>query len=306
MPGSTLVVVSYVLLAVFVVVFVVRALKMARMPVHLRWELAPVPHEKGKSRYGGSYLEDYEWWTKPREKSLASELIYMFLEIVFLKALWEHRRQLWWFSFPLHFGLYLLIVTLAIVVLAALAGLVGLTIADWAPLQIVVSILAIVGYIMGAVGAIGLLLTRLFSSRMKGFTSTAALFNLLLLFAVFISGINARLDSGTYAVDIVSFATAVFTANTELAAQMPGLMVVHVLLTLVFMAYLPFSQMMHFVAKYFTYHEVRWNDEPLVPGGRMEKEVLELLSQPVTWSGAHLNADGKKNWVDIATEETPK
>ena len=306
MPGSTLVVVSYVLLAIFVVVFAVRTLKMARLPVHLRWELAPVPHEKGKGRYGGSYLEEYEWWTKPREKSLVSELVYMFLEIVFLKALWEHRRQLWWFSFPLHFGLYLLIVTLALVILASLAGLVGLTIAGWAPLKIVVSTLAIVGYIMGAVGTLGLLLNRLFASRMKGFTSTAALFNLVLLLAVFISGINAHLGSDVYAVDIVTFATAVFTADADMASAVPGLMVVHVLFTLLFMAYLPFSQMMHFVAKYFTYHEVRWNDEPLTPGGRMEKEVLELLSQPVTWSAAHLNADGKKNWVDIATEEPPK
>ena len=304
MPGPTLITISYVLLAVFVVVFVFRAVKMARLPVHLRWELAPVPHEKGKGRYGGSYLEEYEWWTKPREKSLVSELIYMFLEIVFLKALWEHRRRLWWFSFPLHFGLYLLIVMLAIVVLAALAGLVGLTIADWAPLQVVVSILAIVGYIMGAVGALGLLLNRLFTSRMKGFTSTAALFNLVLLLAVFISGINARLDSHIYSGELVSFATAVFTADTATSTR--SLMAVHVLFTLLFMAYLPFSQMMHFVAKYFTYHEVRWNDEPLTPGGRMEKEVLKLLSQSVTWSAPHLNADGKKNWVDIATEEAPK
>jgi hypothetical protein len=64
--------------------------------------------------------------------------------------------------------------------------------------------------------------------------------------------------------------------------------------------------MMHFVAKYFTYHQVRWNDEPLVPGGRMEKEVLELLKQPVTWSADHLRADGRKNWVDIVTEEAEK
>jgi hypothetical protein len=76
---------------------------------------------------------------------------------------------------------------------------------------------------------------------------------------------------------------------------------VHLLFACLFLAYLPFSQMMHFVAKYFTYHQVRWDDKPLVIGGRVEKEVVGLLGQAVTWSGPHLNADGKKNWVDIAT-----
>jgi nitrate reductase gamma subunit len=83
-------------------------------------------------------------------------------------------------------------------------------------------------------------------------------------------------------------------------------MAVHLALGLVFLAYLPFTQMMHFVAKYFTYHEVRWNDEPLVVGGKLERKVKKLLNQPVTWAGPHVHADGKKTWVDIATEETAK
>jgi hypothetical protein len=33
------------------------------------------------------------------------------------------------------------------------------------------------------------------------------------------------------------------------------------------------------------------------------RQVQELLKQPVTWAGAHLQADGKKNWVDIASNK---
>ena len=33
----------------------------------------------------------------------------------------------------------------------------------------------------------------------------------------------------------------------------------------------------------------------------MEAEIQDLLEQPVSWAGPHLKADGKKNWVDIAT-----
>jgi len=42
---------------IFLIVITYRTLAIIRLPVHLRWELAPIPHEKGKSRYGGSYLE---------------------------------------------------------------------------------------------------------------------------------------------------------------------------------------------------------------------------------------------------------
>jgi hypothetical protein len=60
--------------------------------------------------------------------------------------------------------------------------------------------------------------------------------------------------------------------------------------------------MMHFVAKYFTYHEVRWDDEPVTAGSKLDRELKKLLNQPVTWAAPHVRADGKKTWVDIATD----
>jgi nitrate reductase gamma subunit len=104
--------------------------------------------------------------------------------------------------------------------------------------------------------------------------------------------------------EVAGFAGKLLRADGS--AALPGLLAAHVLVALAFLAYLPFSQMMHFVAKYFTYHQVRWDDEPMVAGSRLEKEVLELLKQPVTWSAPHLNGDGVKNWVDLATEEVDK
>jgi hypothetical protein len=70
----------------------------------------------------------------------------------------------------------------------------------------------------------------------------------------------------------------------------------------IFLAYLPFTQMMHFVAKYFTYHEVRWDDEPVEAGSKLDRELKKLLGQSPTWAGPHVRADGKKTWVDIATD----
>ena len=56
---------------------------------------------------------------------MVAELAYMLKEILFLKALWEHNRRLWWFSFPFHVGLYLLVVAAAVLVLAGGAAAAG-------------------------------------------------------------------------------------------------------------------------------------------------------------------------------------
>ena len=157
--------------------------------------------------------------------------------------------------------------------------------------------------VLGAIGAVGLLAKWAFDPRMRGFTSPAAVFNVVLLLAVFVSGL-AAVAATDYFGGVTAFVAALTRADG--AAVVPGLVTLHMGLTLVFLAYLPLTKMMHFVAKYFTYHEVRWNDEPMTTGGPMEREVQELLSQPVTWAGPHVHADGKKTWVDIATEEVAK
>ena len=304
MPGPILLTISYLLLVIFVVAFVLRTVRIARLPVHLRWELAPTPHEKGKGSYGGSYFEEYEWWTKPREKSLVSELVYMFKEIVFLRGIWKHNRRVWLFSFPFHFGMYLLIVAGALIGLTGILELAGTSGTSAGFLGGLISIFGGAGYLLGTIGAVGLLGSRLSDPRLRNYTSPVSLFNLVLLLAVFVSGGIALLVSGGFPAHTAAFVGAVLTADTAVA--LPGSVATHLVLVLIFLAYLPFTQMMHFVAKYFTYHKVRWDDAPLVPGGKMEAEILELLGQPVTWSGAHLKADGKKNWVDIATQDMKK
>jgi len=302
MSGFVLLAIAYVSLVIFAITAFCRTLKVARMPVHLRWELAPVPHEKGKGHYGGLYFEEYEWWDKPRERSLAAEFVYMFQEIVFLKGVWENNRRLWFFSFPFHFGMYLLITAAAMLCAGAILQLVGVSVLDWAWLHTALTALAAAGYVLGAIGAVGLLITRLTDPRLQAFRTAAALFNLIFLAASFLTGAYALIALSDFPGSIAGFLQALFTADGA-TAEAPGYLTAHLVLVFLFMAYLPFTQMLHFVAKYFTYHRVRWDDEALTPRSGMEKEVLQLLKQPVTWSGPHLQADGRKNWVDIVTGE---
>jgi nitrate reductase gamma subunit len=295
-----LLIISYFLIVIFLATFLYKTRKMAKLPIHLRWELAPVPHEKGKSHYGGSYLEEYDWWTKKREKSLLDEAIYMGKEIFFLKGVFENNKKLWYLSFPFHFGMYVLttaaILTFILSVLPATFFVNEGSIAGS-----FIELLAAVGFFIGIIGTLGLLARRIFDPNLKSYTSGSAIFNLFFLLALFLSGFVSIFSTPDFYGEMTAYAQSLLFADTT--GMISGVVALHCIITLVFLAYLPFTKMLHFLAKYFTYHDVRWNDSPMIGNKKMQQEVIDLLNQKVTWAAPHLNADGKKNWVDIATEE---
>ncbi len=49
---SLMQVLSYVTILIFVIALVMKVARVLSMPIHLRWELYPIPHEKAFS-YGG-------------------------------------------------------------------------------------------------------------------------------------------------------------------------------------------------------------------------------------------------------------
>jgi hypothetical protein len=118
-----------------------------------------------------------------------------------------------------------------------------------------------------------------------------------------LSGLFALSTTDDFPGLLIGFLKAALTVRS---IGLPVVLAAHLVLAFLFIAYLPFTQMLHFVAKYFTYHLVRWDDGRMVPGSQMEKQVLQLLKQPVTWSAAHLQANGNKNWIDIVSEKDKK
>jgi nitrate reductase gamma subunit len=69
----------------------------------------------------------------------------------------------------------------------------------------------------------------------------------------------------------------------------------------VLLAYIPMTHMSHFVGKFFAYHSIRWNDEPNLKGGPQEAAIVANLMQKVTWAAPHIQSNGEKNWVEVAT-----
>lgn len=287
---------TYFSTTVFVIGIIVRVVKVASMPMHLRWELYPVAHEGKRSLYGGSYLEDFEWWTKKREFSLIGELVVMLKEIFFLKALWDDNRKLWFPSLCLHHGVYwsALIAFLMFVNLFLNLDFVLLII------KVAVGIASATGII----GAISLLMMRMFDDGLRKYSTFATYFNLIFLLGIFGTGAYSFITNPMHFTEMTQFFQGLISGGSE--AVLSAAVSAHILISILFVLYLPFTHMTHFVIKYFTYHSIRWNDEPNLPGGKMEKRIGALLKQQVTWSAKHIGADGKKNWVDIVTSEVQK
>jgi len=290
-------------LAIFIIGCVGRAVQYAKLPIHLRWEVYPVPHEEpSRVAHGGSYFEDSDWWTKPRHRNLGGELRVMIPEILFLKGLWEFNRRLWLPSFLFHFGLYLLIGTAVLVGIGSGLPLLVPSLAGgnlWIALAALYKITGYAGAILSVVGALLLLLRRATDQDLKNYTKPADFFNLIFFivaFAVVAAGYVLR-PSGSAGIGDV--ARGLFHFDAKVAVD--GLFGTGLVLASALVAYIPFTHMAHFIAKYFTYHLVRWDDQPNVRGGSIEARVAQYLTYRPTWSAAHVGADGKKTWVDVAT-----
>jgi nitrate reductase gamma subunit len=293
----------YAAAAVFLITCLVRAIRYARAPLHLRWELYPVPHEEAqRARHGGSYFEEAGWWTKPAPFNRLGELKVMLPEMLFLKGLWEFNRKLWWSSFPFHFGLYLLIATIALLLLSALLLLFapGLMAGGAAVgLHWIYTLSGLAGSVLVVVGALGLLRRRLRDPDLKTYTTSGDILNLL--FFIVTMGVlwAGYLSRGPASPNAQEFTLGLLKFDTGL--EIPGLLAAGLILGALLVAYIPLTHMSHFIAKYFTYHSVRWDDQPYLRGGDLGRKIAECLSYRPTWSAPHVGADGTRTWAEVAS-----
>src|SRR5512142_2835828 len=110
---ALLLIATYCALVTFATGCLRRARQYAKLPVHLRWELYPVPHETSpRAAHGGSYFEESEWWTKPRRVNRTGELAVMAREILLLETVRKAKPSLWWRSQIFHSGVFLVIMAI--------------------------------------------------------------------------------------------------------------------------------------------------------------------------------------------------
>ena len=168
----------YLGLVIFLAGCIRRVMQYARAPIHLRWELYPVPHEdRERAAHGGSSFEISNRWTRAPHFNWRGELCATLPEIAFLKGLWEFNRRLWYASFLFHAGLYLTIA--AGVLIAGVAWLGGPSHASlvyW--MRGLYHAAAYAGGVLTLSGAVALLFRRLTDPELRNYTSAADIFNL--------------------------------------------------------------------------------------------------------------------------------
>lgn len=296
-------IITYVCVAVFVIAVAARVIRYVSAPLHVRWELYPVPHDISRAHYGGSYLEEPEWWKKPCRHSLFGMAKGMAEEILLIKSLWDNNRELWYRTYPFHLGLYLLSSFVALNVFNALVALCGF---DSAPAALALHVLAAAaahaGMVLTILGALGMLYRRLTHTELQGYTSAGAILNLsFILVACLVASATAfTMDPGYAAVRQFTVHVIGFRGPAPVAS----LVAVEIIVAMLLIAYVPITHMSHFFMKYFMYHHVRWDDAPSRPGSRPDAQTRKALQYPVTWAASHIRGDGKKTWADVATEDT--
>jgi nitrate reductase gamma subunit len=291
----------YAAIIIFFTAAAYRIVGYIRMPQHVRWELYPVAHEGKKASYGGGYLEETDWWNKPREKSRMAELKVMVPEILFLKAVWEHNRNLWYVTFPFHFGLYLCIGYIALLMIGAIALIIGAP-ADSIILAAIIALTNLfgpAGFILCISGAIGLLYKRMTDPDLKNYSTFEHYFNLGLFAATMLVALLTWF-----------FADPGFTKSREIIMNLllfkfnpidSTLLTVQMLLISFVIAYIPLTHMSHLFMKYFLYHDIRWGDKPNIDSPTTNEKIGVVLNYPVTWSAPHIAGHGKTTWAEVAT-----
>jgi len=283
-------VLAYAAIILFLGLSAYKAYRYAKMPLHGRMELYPVPKEQGHE-YGGSYYEQVEWWNKERKVDHKAELIDMLKEMLFIKKLFDNQKPLWWLSYALHLGIYLLIAWTVLLVLGGLTLLAGGQVSPgsgiWGTLLFyLTAFTGLIGLLLAAFGSAMLLLRRFFDDTLRKYTTPQEYFNLVLLYGATCTGIFVWIKDLTFGTAREVVANLMSFTSFEAS----GLLVAHIVILFVMFIYIPLSKMSHYVGKYFSFHKVLWENEPNLKGSAIEKKVQQALARrpATTWSAPHI------------------
>lgn len=275
-------------------------------PLHIRWELYPVPHEgPKKAAYGGSYMEESNWWTKPRHVDHWMDIKAMLMEIIFLEATYKNNPKLWARSYPFHMGLYLLMGGTIVLLFAAFLQICGLSPHNGFIIFLgnIINAISMSGGFLIAAGGIALIMRRIQDKGLKRYTTKEMFFNLGGFSLFGILTLLAWVFNPSYYAVANKFMTNLLTFNFSPLGS--TWFVLSMLVGFVMLLWIPVTNMKHLLIKYFMYHDIRWGDEATVYSERNQKLIEKELQFDVTWSAPHIAGDGGTHtWAEVATTDS--
>lgn len=288
---------AWLSLIIFLTVALFKITRVTAQPLSLRWEVYPVPHEaKERREYGGSYMEEIDWAAKAVRPSRLPGLIEIAKEVVYLKRVREFNRYgLWAISLAMHWGLYLGVWTIGLLAIEQILGITFL----FTPL------VGGIAFVLGAIGSLGLIIKRLTNAELGLYTVPADLFNLGWIAALFILGIIAGAMDTTF----TGYRGYIKSVLTFQSLAIPPIVLIHFSVLELFLIYMPFTKIIHFIGKYFTFEQTLWDDAFKVQNSATDKQVQRQLGYTMTWNAPHIVPG--KTWLEQAQlsageEGTPK
>ena len=280
--------ICWVALIAFLGLSVKKFMEYGKLPQHGRQDLYPIPLESDeKMHYGGSYMEEDKWYEKERHHNLKGEIVDMLVEMLFIKKLFVNQNGFWWLSYSLHLGMYVAIAWSVLMLFGAFLPEGFL----YTAAVLLGTVCGIAAGVLMTVGCIGLLCKRLFVKEFKNYTTPQEYFNLVILMAVSASGLLVWLGDMKFEFGR-NIARAMFTFS-PIADVTPMLTVFIVLLAFI-SVYIPLTKLSHYVGKYYTFHKVIWDNEPNLPGSKVEANILASQAKPkdpnaLKWGAPHWN-----------------
>jgi nitrate reductase gamma subunit len=303
MPSLSWLQIVTVLAYIFVIVaYSVKVQKYFRMPRNLRWDLYPIPHEMGY-KHGGSYLEEPEFWKRPRHINRLRDIMEMAKQYFTMAAYIRRSPSYWLGLFPWHIGFYAIVTFHCFVWLSAIVmKATGIEVAAASAnaggqvLYYLTIVLALSSFILGTIGSITLLLKRIFDERLRDYASPQNYFNYAFCLVLFVSGlISWGIGDGTFG-GYREFWVGIFSLHS---VGMGGVEAAHLILFALFLFYLPFTRSTHYITVPIAYLKIRSSDAPNFGAPDTDQKLQEALSHANTWSAPHIQSG--KSWGEVVT-----
>lgn len=290
---------TYVAFIFIVAAYAVKVAKIARMPVHLRWELYPVPQEKNY-KYGGSYFEELEWWTKPRERNVIRGILGRLKEYLFFPGYYHRNKSYWFGVFFWHTGFYLLVSFIILSFLSALATVTpGLSIASESTstlgrmLYYLMLIAAVGSFTIGAIGSLGLLVKKLADKDLRAYASPLDYFSYIFFLVLFV----ALFFLWYYDPTLSSYRDFWKSLITFKSIDVAPATYAFVMLFALHLIHLPFTRSTHYITKIFAFFNVLWDDTPNRRGITFQKKIKKVFDKRVSWAAPHIQSGLK--WGEV-------
>ena len=285
-----------------VVMYTLKAVKYLQLPIHLRWELYPVIHEKG-FHYGGSRYENINWWEGGRKHRSFRGFFYLLKEYLHLGEYFHRNKSYWFVLYPWHVG-FILIITFhilcffgAVLIVSGIPVSFDSTSIIGTLFYYVTLITGVVSFIAGAFGSVGLLLKRWSDKNLKAYASPLNFFSYLFTLLVFLSGLYAWAFADPTLGEYREFWVGLITLHYVKVIPVTAF---HIIIFNLFLIYLPFTRSFHYITRFFAYFLIRWEDTPNVRGSELEHKLQDMFKQRITWSAPHIKSG--QTWEEAAKD----